>query len=85
MLITWTTALSERHMSKTPCPANDTAPNANSLIERITKIQDRAKSEGFISDGKDSKSMMDAEWGQPDLEADRSAFDFALRKQNTVD
>lgn len=61
MFITQTPALSENHMPKTPCPANDTAPNANSLIERITKIQDRAKSEGVISDGKDSKSIMDAE------------------------
>ena len=57
-------------MPKTLCPANNTAPNANSLIERITKIQDRAKSEGVISDGKDRKSMMDADWGESDLEAD---------------
>lgn len=70
MFITQTPALSENHMSKTRCPANDTEPNANSLIKRITKIQDRAKSEGVIADGQDSKPMMDAAWGEPDLKAD---------------
>lgn len=37
---------------------------AGTLAERVTAIQERARREGFVSDGSNDKPMMDEAWGE---------------------
>jgi hypothetical protein len=43
------------------------------LAQRIAALQDRAQQEGFVSDGSDSKPMMDEGWGEDCRDPERPA------------
>lgn len=37
---------------------------AATLTKRVAAVQERARNEGFVSDGKDDKPLMDEMWGE---------------------
>lgn len=40
------------------------------LAEKVRLIQERARQEGFVSDGSDDKPMMDEAWGEGSTDRD---------------
>lgn len=51
-----------------PCNKDRTA---KTLAERVRALQERARQEGFVSDGSGDKPMMDRAWGE---ESDANYF-----------